>query len=79
MKLFAIYIGGEFKGANIELHDMRFVVAPSIADTYEALKGQWWGVPKSLHVDCWAEITEIDGYKVELRPEPFAGPESSIK
>jgi hypothetical protein len=26
MKLFAIYIGGEIEGANIELHDMRFVV-----------------------------------------------------
>lgn len=75
MKLFAIYIGGEFKGANIELHDMRFVVAPSIADTYDELKRQWWGIPQSLHIDCWAEISEIDGYRVELRPEPFPGPE----
>lgn len=75
MKLFAIYIGGEFKGANIELHDMRFVVAASIADTYEELKRQWWGIPKSLHIDCWAEISEVDGYKVELRPEAFTGPE----
>jgi len=75
MKLFAIYIGGELKGANIELHDMRFVVAPSIADTYEELKRQWWGIPQSLHIDCWAEISEVDGYKVELRPEPFNGPE----
>lgn len=75
MKLFAIYIGGEFKGANIELHDMRFVVAPSIAETYEELKRQWWGIPKSLHIDCWAEIAQVDGYRVDLRPEPFAGPE----
>jgi hypothetical protein len=75
MKLFAIYIGGEFKGANIELHDMRFVVAPSIADTHEELKRQWWGIPKSLHIDCWAEISEVDGYRVDLRPEPFIGPE----
>lgn len=75
MKLFAIYIGGELKGANIELHDMRFVVAPTIADTYEELKRQWWGILKSLHIDCWAEIDEVDGYRVELRPEPFTGPE----
>jgi hypothetical protein len=75
VKLFAIYIGGELEGANIELHDMRFVVAPSIADTYEELKRQWWGIPKSLHIDCWAEIGEVDGYRVDLRPEPFAGPE----
>jgi len=75
MKLFAIYIGGEAEGANIELHDMRFVVAPSIAETYEELRRQWWGIPKSLHIDCWAEIDHADGYDVSLRPEPFAGAE----
>lgn len=75
MKLFAIYIGGELEGANIELHDMRFVVAPSIDETYDELRRQWWGIPKSLHIDCWAEVNEVDGYKVELRPEPFTGPE----
>lgn len=75
MKLFAIYIGGEMAGANIELHDMRFVVAPSITETYDELRRQWWGIPKSLHIDCWAEIDQVDGYDVVLRPEPFAGPE----
>jgi Domain of Unknown Function (DUF1543) len=75
MKLFAIYIGGELEGANIELHDMRFVVAPSIADTYDELRRQWWGIPKSLHIDCWAEINQVDSYDVELRPEAFTGPE----
>lgn len=62
-------------GANIELHDMRFVVAASIADTHDELRRQWWGIPKSLHIDCWAEITHVDGFDVTLRPEPFTGPE----
>ncbi len=75
MKMFAIYIGGEIEGANIELHDMRFVVAPSITETYDELRRQWWGIPKSLHIDCWAEIDQVDGYDVRLLPEPFAGPE----
>jgi hypothetical protein len=75
LKLFAIYVGGELEGANIELHDMRFVVAPSIGDTYDELKRQWWGIPKSLHIDCWAELDQVDGYDVELRSEPFTGPE----
>jgi hypothetical protein len=75
MKLFAIYIGGECEGANIEVHDMRFVVASSIAETYEELRRQWWGIPKSLHIDCWAEISSADSYEVTLRPEPFAGSE----
>lgn len=75
MKLFAIYVGGELEGANIELHDMRFVVAPSITDTYDELRRQWWGKPKSLHIDCWAELSHIDGYDVSLLAEPYVGPE----
>jgi hypothetical protein len=75
MKLFAIYIGGEMAGANIEVHDVRFVAAPSIEATYPELRRQWWGVPRSLHVDCWAEITHADGYDVTLSPEPYTGPE----
>lgn len=75
MKLFAIYIGGEHPGANIEVHDMRFVVAASIGDTYDELLRQWWGKPRTLHVDCWAELTQVDGYDITLRTEPFAGAE----
>ncbi len=69
MKLFAIYIGGEHPQAHIEVHDVRFVVAPTIRDTYDRLRADWWGTPGTLHVDCWAEIDHADGYNVTLRPE----------
>ncbi len=72
-KLFAVYVGGDFPGANIELHDIRFVVAASMRQTYPQLRKQWWGTPQSLHIDCWAELTQVDGYEVSLRPEPFHG------
>lgn len=75
MKLFAIYIGGEHPGANIEVHDVRFVVAPSIRDTYDTLRADWWGTPGTLHIDCWAEIDHVDGFDVELRPEPTTAKE----
>jgi len=75
MKLFAVYIGGEHPGAHIEVHDVRFIVAPSIRDTHDALRAQWWGTPGTLHVDCWAEIDHVDGYDVALRPEPSSGPQ----
>jgi hypothetical protein len=55
MKLFAIYIGGEFPGANIEVHDGRFVVAAAIQETYATLRRDWWGAPRSPHIDCWAQ------------------------
>ena len=75
MRLFAIYIGGEHPRANIELHDMRFVVARTIIETYDELRRQWWGTPGSLHIDAWAVIDHADGYDVELSSEPFPGPE----
>lgn len=67
MKLFAIYIGGEMAGANIEVHDARFVLAASMEETYAELRRQWWGIPRSLHIDCWAEISHADGYDISLR------------
>ena len=70
MKLFAIYIGGEHPRANIEVHDVRFVVAPTIRYTYETLRADWWGTPGTLHVDCWAEIDHVDGFDVQLKPTP---------
>ncbi len=75
MKLFAIYIGGEHPDANIEVHDVRFVVAETIEATQDALRQQWWGKAGTLHIDCWSELTRADGYEIALRPEPFEGPE----
>jgi hypothetical protein len=75
MKLFAFYVGGETEDSNVELHDMRFAVAERMEDCYESLRDQWWGTAKSLHIDCWMELTHADGYSVSLRPEPFAGTE----
>jgi len=75
LKLFAIYIGGEHPRANIEVHDIRFVVAGTIDQTHDDLRAQWWGRPGTLHIDCWSAISHADGYSVTLSPEPFAGPE----
>ena len=70
MKLFAVYIGGEHEGANIELHDMRFVMGECIEDTYAELKASWWGKPNTMHIDCWTELTRADGYAIHLKQEP---------
>jgi uncharacterized protein DUF1543 len=72
MHLFMIYIGGKHQNSLIELHDIRFVVAHSIEDTYETLRNSWWGVPKSLHLDCWGILKTVDGYDVQLADSPAA-------
>lgn len=69
------YIGGDFRNANIELHDVRFSLGKTPQDCYDDLRKQWWGTPSSLHIDSWAEITHADGYDVMLSAKPFEGKE----
>ena len=73
--LFLVVLGGRIAGAHIELHDVRFVAGTSIDDTLPALRRQWFGARKGLHLDSWMAVRFVDSYRVELRPEPFAGPE----
>ncbi|WP_454784636.1 DUF1543 domain-containing protein [Legionella sp. WA2024007413] len=69
MNLFVIYIGGSHSNSLIELHDLRFLVANSIEDTYEGLRKSWWGIPKTLHIDAWGILKYADGYRIQVSQE----------
>ncbi|RUO73273.1 DUF1543 domain-containing protein [Idiomarina ramblicola] len=69
-KLFLVYIGGTAQGANIELHDIRFVVGKKMEDTYEAIRRQWFGTQKGLHLDSFVQLHHVDGYRIHLASEP---------
>ncbi|MFU8784754.1 DUF1543 domain-containing protein, partial [Aliidiomarina sp.] len=69
-KLFLVYVGGDAPGANIELHDVRFVVGNSIEDTYPALKQQWFGNRGSVHMDSYVHVHHVDGYRIQLAKAP---------
>ena len=68
MKLFMFYVGGDCKNSNVELHDVRFSVGETPEECRADLRRQWWGDPKSLHLDCWGEVEQADGYDVALTP-----------
>lgn len=70
MKLFVIYIGGAHEKSLIELHDMRFVVANTIEETYETLRKSWWGTPTSLHLDAWGVLEYVDGHSLKISHTP---------
>lgn len=70
MKLFAVFVGGDHPRATIEVHDLRFTVAESVEAAVPALRAAWWGKPSSLHIDGYAELTEVDGWRVDLLPGP---------
>jgi len=64
--LYLVVLGGSAEKANIELHDVRWVVGSNIEDTYDALREDWFGSPKGLHIDSYKKIKYIDGYKINL-------------
>jgi hypothetical protein len=69
-KLFAVYLGGRAPKCNTELHDVVFVVGPSIEATYEKLMDKWFGDPLRLHIDSWLELSQVDGFRISLSFEP---------
>ena len=64
--LYLVVLGGRAKKANIELHDVRWVVGSKIEDTYDTLRKDWFGSQKGLHIDSYKKIKYIDGYKINL-------------
>ncbi|KTC79063.1 DUF1543 domain-containing protein [Legionella cherrii] len=78
MNLFVVYIGGSHPNSLIELHDLRFIVAQSIEDTYDVLKKSWWGIPKSLHIDAWGILKYADGHSIQISQEPSENSDNKL-
>jgi len=72
MKLFACYLGGEFPGCRIEAHDVAFCVGHAIEACYESIRAQWPGVQQGLHIDAYAVLERVDGYRIILHPDSAA-------
>jgi hypothetical protein len=70
MKLFMFYVGGNCANSNVELHDVRFSIGRAAEDCYDDLRRQWWGEPRSLHLDCWGAVEQADGYDIVLSNQP---------
>ena len=49
--LFLVVLGGRAEMANVELHDVRWVVGSKIEDTYDVLRRDWFGNYEGLHID----------------------------
>ena len=65
--LFLVVLGGRADKANVELHDVRWVVGSKIEDTFNVLRKNWFGSIDGLHIDSFKKIEHIDGYKINLK------------
>ena len=65
--LFLVVLGGRAEKANVELHDVRWVVGSKIEDTFNNLRKNWFGSIDGLHIDSFKKIEHVDGYKINLK------------
>ena len=65
--LFLVVLGGRAKMANVELHDVRWVIGSRIEDTFDVLRRDWFGTLEGLHIDSYKKINYVDGYKINLK------------
>ena len=65
--LFLVVLGGRAKLANVELHDVRWVIGSKIEDTFDALRNDWFGTNEGLHIDSYKKIKYVDGYRITLK------------
>ena len=65
--LFLVVVGGRAPKANIELHDVRWVIGSTIEETFDDLRKSWFGSIKGLHIDSYKKISSVDGFKINLK------------
>ena len=65
--LFLVVLGGKAKKANVELHDVRWVIGSKIEDTFKLLRRDWFGDLEGLHIDSYKKINFVDGYKINIK------------
>lgn len=68
-QLFMITLGGKAKTSTIEVHDVQFIIAKNIEETYNILKNNWYGLEKKLHIDSYKIITGGDGYQITIEED----------
>jgi hypothetical protein len=66
MQLFMVYLGGDVPKANIEVHDIQFVIAETIDAAIPTLRANWFGQPKGLHMDSYVAVHHVDGYRIDI-------------
>lgn len=69
-RLFAVCLGGRAEGCNVELHDVVFAAGGSLEGIHHQLLDRWFGAPEGLHVDAWAQLDRVPGFRVSLKKTP---------
>ena len=72
-QLFLVVLGGRVDGAQVEVHDVRFVAGETLEATLPELRRQWFGRRRGLHIDSVMEVRQVGGFAVRLRQQTPSG------
>ena len=67
-KLFFCLIGCKLPNRYTEQHDVFFGIGQKVADLIPALKN-FWPEATDLHIDCWREVTNVNGFTIKILPK----------
>ncbi len=77
-KLYMILLGCTPKGRLTEQHDIFFGIADSVLSLKREMYA-FWPDGGPLHIDCWREVTQVDGYSISIVPkEQATGPTEKL-
>lgn len=64
-KLYFFLVGCKPQGRHTEQHDVFFGIGKTPRDLINPLK-EFWPEAEGLHIDCWREVSNVNGFKVEV-------------
>lgn len=64
-KLYMLLLGCKPAERNTEQHDIFFGIGKSLNELIPQIK-QFWPDAGKIHIDCWREVTSVDGYAISI-------------
>ena len=65
-KLFMLILGCTPPGRHTEQHDVYFQIGKNVADLIPNIKEFWPEAKGDIHIDAWREVTNVNGYTIEI-------------
>jgi uncharacterized protein DUF1543 len=69
MKLFMVMLGATPPGRFTEQHDIFFGIGNSLKELVPHMQDFWPEALGKIHIDAWREVTQSDGYRIEVIPK----------
>lgn len=66
--LFMLLLGSKAPNRNVEQHDFYFGIASNLKELVPRIRAFWPEAGKSIHLDGWRQVRQVDGYSVHIEP-----------